>query len=250
MSVPVKIKCLVIDDETAAITVLRHFISRIPYLEYLGGYISPIEGLQAVQEQDVDLLFVDVQMPDINGLDLVKNISSRCKVILTTAYSQYALDGFDLDVTDYLLKPIPFARFLKAVEKAKSQLIIQEPVVSQGAKATDEFIVVKGDAKGKFFKIEYRDIDYIEGRKNYAAIICGNQKIISLLNIKDLEEKLPPQQFVRVHKSFIVSIAKISAIQGNSIVLKNSTHASLLIGDTYKTAFFDIIKNGMIKPGL
>lgn len=195
-------------------------------------------------------LFVDVQMPDINGLDLVKNMNSRCKIILTTAYSQYALDGFDLDVTDYLLKPIPFARFLKAVEKVKNQLLVQEPAANPVAKATDDFILVKGEAKGKFFKIEYRDIDYIEGRKNYAAIICGDQKIISLLNIKDLEEKLPPRQFVRVHKSFIVSIAKISAIQGNSILLKNSPHANLIIGDTYKNAFFEIIKNGMIKPGL
>jgi two-component system, LytTR family, response regulator len=244
-----KIKCLVIDDENAAITVLRHFISRVPYLEYLGGYLSPIEGLQAAKEQQVDILFVDVQMPDINGLDLVKNIDRRCQVILTTAYSQYALDGFDLDVTDYLLKPIPFARFLKAVEKAKSQLSLQGPVRPTASKIHDDFLLVKGDVKGKFFKIEYRDIDYIEGRKNYAAIVCGDQKIVSLLNIKDLEERLPAGQFIRVHKSFIVSMAKISSIEGNSILLKDSPHNNIIIGETYKAAFFEIMKNGMIKPG-
>jgi len=242
----IKIKCLVIDDEEAAITVLSHFIRQVPYLEYKGGYTSPVEGLHATQEQDVDLLFLDVQMPEISGLDLIKNVKNDCRIILTTAYSQYAIDGFDLDVTDYLLKPIPFPRFLKAVEKAKNQLIPPETILADSKTTTDDFILIKGDAKGKFFKVDYKDIDFIEGMKNYVAIICGSKKIISLLNIKDIEEKLPPQQFMRVHKSFIVSISKISSIEGNQIRLKNLPAANIIIGDTYKNAFLEKMKSGMI----
>lgn len=246
MNEPAKIKCIVIDDEDAAIAVLKHFIEQVSYLEYAGGYTSPVEGLQAAQQPDIDILFVDVQMPEINGLELIKHLNNHCKVILTTAYSQYALDGFDLDVTDYLLKPIPLARFLKAAEKAKSQLLLQHPSVNKNNIA-DDFILVKGDAKGKFVKIDYKDIDYIEGMKNYAAIVCNGKKIISLLNIKDLEEKLPAAQFVRVHKSFMVSIAKISAIQGNQVLLKNSSYNDIVIGDTYRNDFLKIMKSRMIE---
>lgn len=245
MNEPRKIKCIVIDDEDAAIAVLKHFIDQVSYLEYAGGYTSPLEGLQAAQQPGIDILFVDVQMPEINGLELIKHLNNHCKIILTTAYSQYALDGYDLDVTDYLLKPIPLARFLKAIEKAKSQLLLQHPADNKNT--ANDFILVKGDTKGKFIKIDHQDIDYIEGMKNYAAIVCNGKKIISLLNIKDLEEKLPATQFVRVHKSFIVSIAKISAIQGNQVLLKNSSYNDIVIGDTYRNDFLKIMKSRIIE---
>ena len=235
-----------IDDEDAAIEVLRHFITQIPYLEYAGGYTEPIAGLQAAQTQDVDILFVDVQMPEISGLDLIKNVSSRCCVILSTAYSQYALDGFDLDVTDYLLKPVPFSRFLKAVEKARNQLQIKSKELPNQTSG-DDFILVKGDAKGKFIKVDYKEIDYIEGMKNYVAIVCGTKKIVSLLNIRDIEEKVPSPQFIRVHKSYIISIPKISFIEGNQIILKNLPGEKIPIGDTYKSLFMDAMKKAMIR---
>ena len=241
-----KIKCMVIDDEDAAIEVLRHFITQIPYLEYAGGYTEPIAGLQAAQIQDVDILFVDVQMPEISGLDLIKNVSSRCCIILTTAYSQYALEGFDLDVTDYLLKPVPFSRFLKAVEKARNQLALQVKELPT-QESTDDFILVKGDAKGKFIKVDYKDIEYVEGMKNYVAIVFGAKKVLSLLNIRDIENKLPFPQFIRVHKSYIVSIAKISFIEGNQIILKNLPGEKIPIGDTYKRLFMDAMKKAMIR---
>ena len=250
MNEPLQINCVVIDDENAAITVMKHFIDQIPYLHYLGGFTSPIEGLQVVKEKNAGLVFVDVQMPDINGLELVRHLDKNCKVVLTTAYSQYALDGFDLNVTDYLLKPVPFSRFLKAVEKVKDELSVPKGKTDRPGRKQNDFLLVKGEMKGKYFKIEYGDIDYIESRKNYAAIISGNQKILSLLNIKDVEEKLPADQFIRIHKSFIVSIAKISSIQGNSIILKNPALPHLVIGETYKAAFFEVIKNGLIKPGV
>lgn len=242
MSEQLKIKCLVADDEEAAIEVMKHFIARIPYLELAGAYTAPLEALQAINDQKPQLVFVDVQMPDISGIDLVKNIQAGSHVILTTAYSQYALTGYDLNVTDYLLKPVAFPRFLAAVEKVKNLLLLKNKNVSE-----NDFILIKGEAKGKFFKVNFNDIDYIEGLRNYVAIHCGNKKIITLLNMKDLEEKLPAEQFARVHKSFIVSIAKINTIEGNTLSLKDHEDAVIVIGDTYKNDFFEKMNRNFLK---
>lgn len=234
---PAEIKCVAIDDEQSAIKVLRHLASQVPYLKFVGGYISPVEGLTMARTLEADIVFLDIQMPEINGLDLLKHLPARCSVILTTAYSQYAIDGFNLDVTDYLLKPISFPRFLKAVEKAKDQLLRTAPVTA--VETQPDFLLVKGDAKGKFIKIDYRDIDFIEGRKNYVAIICGKQSILTLITIKELEEKLPADRFVRIHKSCIVSIDKIDSIEGNLVRLKSKTPSDLVIGNTYRESFFE-----------
>ena len=236
-----KIRCIVIDDEDAAINVLRHLISLVPYLSFSGGYLSPVEGLKAINEQKIDLIFADIQMPEITGLDLIRNINTDCKVILTTAYSQFALDGYELNVTDYLLKPIAFPRFLAAVEKVKKSL-----EVTMNSSKEEQFILVKGEAKGKLFKINLGDIEYIEGMKNYVSIVCKDKKIVSLLNLKDLEEKLPFNEFIRVHKSFIVAAKSISMIEGNQIILKNHPQANISIGDTYKAAFTERMKNNLI----
>ena len=236
-----KIKCIVIDDEDAAINVLKHLISLVPYLSFSGGYLSPVAGLKAINEQEIDLIFADIQMPEITGLDLIRNINTDCKVILTTAYSQFALDGYELNVTDYLLKPIAFPRFLAAVEKVKKSL---EATINSSKE--EQFILVKGEAKGKLFKINLNDIEYIEGMKNYVSIVCKDKKIVSLLNLKDLEEKLPFNEFIRVHKSFIVAAKSISMIEGNQIVLKNHQQANICIGDTYKAAFTERMKNNLI----
>lgn len=242
MSEPPKIKCLVVDDEEAAIEVIKHFISLIPYLELAGTYTSPVESLQAISTQRPQLVFADIQMPDISGIDLVKNIHPDCNIILTTAYSQYALTGYDLNVTDYLLKPVAFPRFLAAVEKVRNLQLLKSRHTAE-----NDFIMIKGEVKGKFFKVNFKDIDYIEGLRNYVAIHCGNKKIITLLNMKDLEEKLPAEQFARVHKSFIVSIASIHLIEGNMVTLKNNADAAIMIGDTYKPVFFEKLKGNFLK---
>jgi two-component system, LytTR family, response regulator len=242
-----KIKCVVIDDEEAAIKVLEHFITHVPWLQHAGGYTSPVAALHAINEGDIELAFIDVQMPEISGLDLIKNMANNCKVILTTAYSHYALEGYDLNVVDYLLKPISLSRFLQAVEKIRN---LSNPIhtnINAAAPATtEEFILVKAEAKGKFFKIQISDIDYIEGMKNYISIVCGQKKILSLLNLTDLEAKLPAHKFVRVHKSFIVAIARIISIEGNIIRLKDHPQADIIIGDTYKQRFLEKMKTGLI----
>lgn len=240
------INCLVIDDEFAAAEVLEHFIKQVPELHLVASVNNPMEGLALVRDQKIDLVFLDVHMPELSGIDFIKAINGKCKVILTTAYSEYALEGFDLDVIDYLLKPIPFSRFIKAVQKAIIVLEPAKPVKTDAAAEQHDFILVKTETKGKFLKIDTADIDYIEGMGNYVALFCNGKKILSLLNMKDLEDKLPADRFIRVHKSFIVAIEKIVSIEGNSLVLKNNPKASILIGNSYRAGFLEKMKTRLI----
>jgi two-component system, LytTR family, response regulator len=236
------INCLVVDDEQPAIKILTSYIDKVPYLQLVASTTDPIQGLKIVADNDIDLIFLDIQMPNITGLEFVDALNGKCKVIFTTAYSEYALDGFDLNVIDYLLKPVSFTRFLKATQKANE--IFNSRTESNNA--ANNFLVVKGDAKGKLNKIEIDDIDYIEGMRNYVAIVCGDKKIMSLMNMKDLEDNLPAQKFIRVHKSFIIPIANILSVDGNSIVLKRNKNANIVIGGGYKPAFLDLMKAKMV----
>lgn len=238
------INCLIIDDEIAAIEVLEHFIAQTPQLNLIASTDNPVEGLNIVQKEMIDLVFLDVQMPQLSGIDFIKAVNGKCKVILTTAYKEYALEGYELDVIDYLMKPVPFARFMKAVQKATEVLSAK----NTGVKADEQhdFILVKTETKGKFLKINTADIDYIEGMGNYVAIFCSEKKIVSFINMKDLEEKLSTNKFMRVHKSFIVAIDKIIFIEGNSLLLKNNPKAAILIGNAYRSAFLEKMKTKLI----
>jgi two-component system, LytTR family, response regulator len=169
-------------------------------------------------------------------------LNGKCKVIFTTAYSEYAMDGFNLNVIDYLLKPVSFSRFVKATQKVHD--VLKDKVEIKTVE--NYFLIVKGDSKGKLNKIEIDDIDYIEGMRNYVAIVCGDKKTMSLMNMKDLEDNLPSQKFIRVHKSFIIPISNILSIDGNSVLLKKNKHANILIGAGYKPAFLDLMKSRMI----
>lgn len=237
------INCLIIDDEQPAINIIAAYVEKVPYLNLVGTTTDPLEGLNLVNEKTIDLIFLDIQMPGLTGLEFVKAINGKCKVIFTTAYNQYAMDGFDLDVIDYLLKPVPFPRFLKATQKAKD-LITQKAAAQETAQ--EDFIIIQGDSKGKLIKIEINEIDYIEGMRNYVAIICGDRKVLSLMNMKDLEERLSTKKFIRVHKSFIVPIANIAAVDGNAITLKRNNKAEIIIGNVYRPAFIEIMRSKMI----
>lgn len=236
------IRCLVVDDEQHAIDIIAHYISQTSYLELVSSTTNPVEALQTVITQNIDLVFLDVQMPELSGIDFIKAINGKAKVILTTAYSEFAIEGFELDVVDYLLKPIRFARFLTAVQKAVKDVAEKTDTDT----ATDEdYIFVKTESKGKLLKINLADIEYIEGMKNYVAIYRGGQKTLVYTNLKDLVNHLPARQFIRVHKSFIIPINRITGIEGNQILLKNVT-AEILIGESYKPDLMEIIKNKMI----
>lgn len=236
------INCLIVDDEQHAIDILVHYVSQTPHLNLAGTTTNPIEALQMVTVQQVDLVFLDIQMPELSGIDFIKALNGNAKVILTTAYSEFALESYELDVIDYLLKPIRLPRFLAAVQKAMNELREK----TEGRDDEEDYIFVKTESKGKLLKINLDDIDYIEGMKNYVAIYRGGQKTLVYTSMKEIEERLSDHQFLRVHKSFIIPIAKITGIEGNLLRLEG-VKAEILIGENYKADLMEIIRNKMIQ---
>lgn len=234
-----KIRCLIIDDKPLAIDILADYSRKTPFLELIATTTSPIEGLTVIREQEIDLVFLDIQMPELTGLQFMKIAGKQCKVILTTAYSEYALDGFENDVIDYLLKPIAFDRFYRAAEKAL-QLIanssaVRVPSLPQ-AEQQNEYLFVK--TEHRIQKVNLRDILFIEGLQNYISINIGGQRILSLQPLKKVEDALPQTEFIRVHKSFIVALRHITAIERSRIFIGE---AVIPVGDNYRQGFYRII---------
>jgi two-component system, LytTR family, response regulator len=239
------IRCLLVDDEQHAVDILIHYIKQIPFLHLEAATTNPLDALKIIHAGQADLIFLDIQMPEISGIDFIKAINGKEKVILTTAYSEFAMEGFDLEVVDYLLKPIVFPRFLKAAQRAMHSITAQRVNNMNDDTIEDDYVFVKTEQKGKMLKVNLKDIDYIEGMKNYVAIHHNRQKTLVYLNMKDLEERLPRKYFRRIHKSFIVAVNKITAIDGNNIILNNQK-TDIVLGETYKTAFYEIMKGKMI----
>jgi len=234
------IRCLVVDDEPLALDILEDYISKVPFLTLVKTTTSAIEGLSLVQSDAIDLVFLDVQMPELTGIQFLKIINGKCDVILTTAYSQYALDGYELDVVDYLLKPIAFDRFYKAAQKVlqnSGNTNYLAPEVLSVQKNHD-FIFVK--TEHKIQKIYLDDILYIEGLKDYISIFTRTERIITLQNMKKMEESLPSKSFIRVHKSYIIALGKIESIERSRIQIGDKI---IPIGDTYREYFFKQIEN-------
>ena len=201
------INCIIVDDEQHAIDILVHYVKQTPHLNLVSTTTNPIEALQIIATQKIDLIFLDIQMPELSGMDLIKAINGKTKVILTTAYSEFALESYELDVVDYLLKPVRLPRFLQAVQKIIKETEEHTEENHTGHDTDDDYIFVKTESKGKLLKINLDEIDYIEGMKNYVAIFCGGKKTLVYTSMKDLEERLSKKQFIRVHKSFIIPIA-------------------------------------------
>jgi len=234
------IRCLAVDDEAYASDIIASFINKTPFLELVGTTTNAFEALNMVQENKVDLVFLDIQMPELTGIQFLKICGGKCKVILTTAYPEYALDGFDLDVVDYLLKPISYDRFYKAAQKAQQIISPAQYEVLPVSNQANDFIFVKGDTKNKFIKVNYNEILYIEGLKNYVSVYTENQRIITYQALRELETQLPQPPFYRVHKSYIISLEKIKMIDGNALYIGDQ---SIPIGDTYREEFFKIVRD-------
>ncbi len=234
------IRCLVVDDEPLALDILEDYISKVPFLTLVKTTTSAIEGLSLVQSDAIDLVFLDVQMPELTGIQFLKIINGKCDVILTTAYSQYALDGYELDVVDYLLKPIAFDRFYKAAQKVLQNAGNNHPAAPEPTPAqnSNDFIFVK--TEHKIQKIYLDDILYIEGLKDYISIFTRTERIITLQNMKKMEESLPVKSFVRVHKSYIIALGKIESIERSRIQIGEKI---IPIGDTYREYFFKQIED-------
>ena len=240
--------CLILDDEPLAQKILEDYIKNIPYLSLQAKCSSAFEAYDILRTTKVDLIFLDIQMPNVSGIDFINSLSVKPMFIISTAFSEYALDGFNLNAIDYLLKPIPFDRFLKAVNKAHEYHLLtskaQVPAQLQSTTPTPlldlepkfpPFLLVKADYKT--IKIEYSNITYIEGLKDYVKIFINKElkPIITHLNIKMIADKLPAEQFVRVHKSYIVSIPKINSVTKNRIVIGDKW---IPVGENYKDSFF------------
>jgi len=236
-----KLRCLIIDDEQLALDILEDYISRLDRLELIGRCQNAIEAFNILQKQQVDLIFVDIQMPRLTGIDLVKNLPNPPKVIFTTAYREYALDSYELNALDYLLKPISFDRFLRAVNKAIPQvtnLPHVEAVVQTVHAEQDAFVYLKSDKK--MVKVFLKDILYIESLASYVQVHTTERKITCYKKISEFEEKLPQDQFLRVHRSFLVAIRHVAAYTSAHIEIADQ---EIPIGRNYKNEVLKALKN-------
>ena len=234
-------KCIIIDDEPLALELLEDFISKIPFLELVASCSNGFEATTALQTQKIDLIFSDIEMPHFSGIDFIKSLDNKPMFIFTTAYSHYAVEGFNLNAIDYLVKPIPFHRFLKAATRAQNllKLKIEEENLVTNQEVPQEFIFVKSEYEN--LKINLADIKYIESLKDYIKIYTNKDKpILTLSSLKSFEEKLGKTNFVRVHKSFIVSLKHIYSIQRNRIIIDDNW---IPIGLNYRDHFIKKIEN-------
>ncbi len=249
-----KLTCVILDDEQAAINVLANYIERTPYLELSATFQNPFEALEKMAIDSPDILFLDIHMPQLSGLDFIKLVKGKTKVILTTAYNQYALEGYELDAVDYLLKPIPFDRFLRAVQKVRDYATPHNnqspPPVNQALAAAPtsaplpvpDHVFVKVD--GKLMKVRFDEILYIEGLGNYVSIYLLNSKLVTLSTMKEMEENLPDSSFMRIHRSYIIAIDKVEFVEGNQVFF--NPKMAVVLGETYRDRFFAFIEQKML----
>lgn len=235
--------CIVVDDEPLALRLMEDHISKLPHLKLLGSFSNPLQALVAVGKLSPDIIFLDIQMPEITGIHFMEIVQhNHSKVIITSAYPEYAIEGYEHNVADYLLKPISFQRFLKAVEKVRK--LVQPvnalmPVTENVAPlpTSGGYIFVK--VENKLVRVELDNILYIEGLKNYVLIHTIQERIMSLQVMKQLEETLPPNRFVRIHKSYIVAINKINSVEKQQLVIGDKI---IPIGATYAEKFFQALE--------
>jgi DNA-binding LytR/AlgR family response regulator len=225
------IRCVIIDDEPLAVSLLKDHVEKVTGLQLLLATTDVLSAIEFIQNSTVDLLFLDIQMPNLNGIEVMKIIDHKCLVILTSAYSEYAIHGFEFHVVDYLLKPLTFTRFLTAITKVKDRFKGKEVL-------KEEFIYLK--VEQRMHRINFSDILYIEGLKDYVIVHLSSGKITALQTMKGIEELLPAVSFVRMHKSYIVSIAKIEQIHKQHIILNNTI---IPIGHFYRDNFLKQVLN-------
>ena len=230
------------EDEPLARNLLSEYVKKVSYLELTEASSNPLQALEVLRNHPIDLMFLDIQMPEITGITLLKTLQKKPLVILTTAYSEYALESYDLDVLDYLLKPITFDRFLKAVDKANQRTspaadLAERPVLEPGS----PFVFIKDGTK--LVKLNYDDILFVEGLKDYVTIVTKTQKIVTLQRLKLLETQLPADKFIRVHHSYIIALKAVDTIHKGEVQI--GTHL-IPISDSYRKAFRDFIERNQM----
>lgn len=236
--------CLIVEDEPLARRLMTDYVRKVPFLNLVKACSNPMEALEILRDTSVDILFLDIQMPEITGITLLKVLQKKPLVILTTAYSEYALESYELDVVDYLLKPITFDRFLKAVDKASQRLnTATQPVASSEKSGESPTIVFVKDGT-KLVKVNFDDILYVEGLKDYVTIHTRQQKIVTLQRLKAMEMQLPAEKFIRVHHSYIVALKAIDIIHKGEIQIGN---VMIPISEGYKKSFKEFIDRNQMQ---
>lgn len=241
------INCIAIDDEPLALEKIANFIEKIDFLNLVGTFNSALDGLQFLKNNKVDLMFLDVQMDDLTGIQMLESMGKKPYVILITAYDHYALKSYELDVADYLLKPVPFKRFVKSVEKIYQKMMDKQPQETEiqitNQQSSDEQNIVFLKSGNKIERINLDEILYIEGMKDYLRINMPNKRIMILQTFKKIETYLAPKKFKRVHKSYIIAIDKIECIETKRLIVAGQ---SIPIGESYRKDFFDLLKERQI----
>jgi DNA-binding LytR/AlgR family response regulator len=236
-----KINCIAIDDEPLALDIIKDYCSKVAFLNLLRTFDNAIESIEFIRSNKVDLIFLDIQMEELTGIQLLNALKHRPAVIFTTAYERYAIQGFELDVVDYMLKPISFERFIKGVNKACERLQIDpdadKPENSKAKPAEPSFFFVKTETRME--RIENNDVLYVEGMGDYWRIVTKTRRIMTLMNARKLEEVLHEPQFCRVHKSFFIALDKIESIERNRIKIGDQY---IPVSETYHKAFFDLVE--------
>lgn len=250
-----KIKCIIVDDEPLAVGMLENFVSRTPSLELVSSFTDPVEALARISEVRPDLVFLDIQMPDLNGLELSKMLPDCTYIIFTTAFKQYAYESYEVEAVDYLLKPICYQKFLEAVAKVQRRLAGGQQVAEQSAgqynvqsaeqPSGQTSVFIRTDRA--FRRVELNDIQYISGLKDYVTIYLEGEKepIVAHLTMKSIEEMLPSERFMRVHRSHIVALSKITSIDSNGDVLLGSAY--IPVSDSYRPALEAFIAQNLLK---
>ena len=230
-----KISCVIIDDEPMALDLIASYVEKISSLKLLKAFNDPIEAFEFIHNNKVDLVFLDINMPGLTGLQLVKANHSQSAFIFTTAYSEYALESYELNVIDYLLKPIEFDRFLVSLKKAE-ELFKLKKNHAEAKNSSSKSDIIKIKSSSKIYPIKLDEILFIEGSGNYLTVHLQNKKVMTLMNMNDLLDLLPDTMFARAHKSFVVSLDKISILENNNLLIHNT---SIPIGQTYKEVFIN-----------
>lgn len=236
------INCIAIDDEPLALKQMESYIDKTPFLNLVASCSSAFEALKVLESHEVALMFVDINMPDLNGLDFVKSLDQKPAVIFTTAYSEYAIDGFKVDAIDYLLKPIGYQDFLKAANKA-NKILKQELSSDETLQSNDQYIFIK--SAHKIIRVEHTNIKYIESMREYVRLHLTNEKpIMTLISMKKMEDSLPRESFMRVHRSFIVNLHQITTIERNRIIFDEKVY--IPISEQYKSKFQEYLNKNFL----
>ncbi len=237
------IRCIAIDDEPLAVKKIAGYIQKVPFLELVAECRSAAEAMTIMDTTDVQLLFIDINMPDISGMDFVKSLANKPYIVFTTAYSEYAVEGFQVEAVDYLLKPITFTNFLKAANKVKNLIELTANNQKESVKTTANHLFVKSDYK--LIRIELADIKYIESQHEYIKIhLINSTPVMTQMSLKSIEEQLPPDRFMRVHRSYVVNLAKITVIERNRIVFDEKVY--IPVSEQYKEKFQEYINRNFV----